>query len=206
MNRYVFTGAFGLAAMSLIVGAATGCSSNKSSSNSSPSSTTSATTSAATTTAAAAPSDYTTLLIQPSDIVAQGDSFAAQGAPTTNPGGQPGVTQAFTNPRADRVIGDTILILPDAAAAATALEGAKSALGTTVAGGTPTAINVGNGGTMVAGNSPDGSKSVAVVLFTEGKAFTTLEFDSGPSDAAPPEFLTDVATKQDEAIKKGLPG
>ena len=209
MNRSALVGAVGLAATSLIVGtAATGCSNNNSSkpSSSSSSATTTTSSAAATTSAAAAPSDYTTLLIQPSDIQVPDDSFAAQGAPTLNPGGQPGVTQAFTNPRADRIIGDTILILPDAASAATALEGAKGALGTSVTGGTPTAVNVGSGGTMVAGNSPDGTKAVTVLLFTEGKAFTTLEFDSGPSDAAPPDFATGVATKQDEAIKKGLPG
>jgi hypothetical protein len=42
------------------------------------------------------------------------------------------------------------------------------------------------------------------LLFTEGKAFVTLEFD-GPNYAlAPPDFVTDVGRKQDAAIKKGL--
>jgi hypothetical protein len=207
MNRLTLMGAVGLAATSLVVVTATGCSSNSSSkpSSSSSASGTSTSSAAASTSAAAAPSDYTTLLIQPSDIQAPGDTFSAQGAATPIPGAQPGVTQAFTNQRGDRIIGDTILILPDAAAAGTALEGAKSALGSSVTG-TPAPVNVGTGGTMVAGNSPDGSKAVTVVLFTEGKAFTTLEFDSGPSDAVPAEFATDVATKQDAAIKKGLPG
>ena len=43
-----------------------------------------------------------------------------------------------------------------------------------------------------------------MLVFTEGKAMVTLEFD-GPSFAlAPPEFITDVGQKQDDAIKKGL--
>jgi hypothetical protein len=47
---------------------------------------------------------------------------------------------------------------------------------------------------------------VTVVLFTQGRAFTTLEF-GGPADAAvPPDFVTDVGQKQVAAIKNGLPG
>ena len=47
---------------------------------------------------------------------------------------------------------------------------------------------------------------VTVLLFTEGKTFVTLEFD-GPSYAlAPPEFVTEVGQKQDDAVKKGLGG
>ncbi len=73
---------------------------------------------------------------------------------------------------------------------------------------TPTTdtVNVGTGGTALSGNSPDRSKGVAILLFTEGKAFVTLEFD-GPVDALPPpDFVTDVGQKQDAAIKKGLGG
>ena len=59
---------------------------------------------------------------------------------------------------------------------------------------------------MVSGTSPDKSKSVTVLLFTEGKAFVTLEFD-GPADSLPPQdFVNDVAQKQDAAVKKGLAG
>jgi hypothetical protein len=44
------------------------------------------------------------------------------------------------------------------------------------------------------------------LLFTEGKAFVTLEFD-GPADSLPPpEFVTDIGQKQDDAVKKGLGG
>ena len=61
------------------------------------------------------------------------------------------------------------------------------------------------GGTMVSGTSPDGSKAATVLLFTEGKAFTNLEFDSAPNDPVP-QFVTDVGQKQDTAIKNGLHG
>ena len=56
----------------------------------------------------------------------------------------------------------------------------------------------------VTGLSPDHSKGVTVLLFTEGKALVTIEFD-GPSFAlAPQEFVTDVGQKQDEVIKQAL--
>jgi hypothetical protein len=99
-----------------------------------------------------------------------------------------------------------LLILPDAAAAAAALDGAKAALGNAVTGGTPQSASVGSGGTMTSGTSPDGSKGVTVLLFTQGKAFTTLEFDGPPNELAPPDFVIDVGQKQDTAIKNGLPG
>jgi hypothetical protein len=75
-----------------------------------------------------------------------------------------------------------------------------------VTGGNPQPASVGNGGTMVSGTSPDTSKAVTVLLFTEGKAFVTLEFDSAPNDVVPPEFATGVAQQQDGAIKSKLPG
>ena len=47
---------------------------------------------------------------------------------------------------------------------------------------------------------------MTILLFTEGKAFVTLEFD-GPIDTlAPQDFVNDVGQKQDDAIKKGLGG
>jgi len=45
-----------------------------------------------------------------------------------------------------------------------------------------------------------------VLLFTEGNAFTTLQFDSLPEDPVPAEFVLDVAGKQDAKIKAGLGG
>ena len=195
----------GVAASSVLLGVA-GCSSNSSSTASSSSATSAASSSskqAATTSAAAEPSDYSTLLIKATDISVPDDTFTAMPV-TPNPGGQPGVSGAFSNGAGTRVIGDTILILPDATAAATALDGAKSALGTNVTGA-PAPASVGSNAVIAAGASPDNSKAVTVLLFTEGKAFTTIEFDSAPDDPVPPEVVTDIGQKQDDAIKQGLP-
>jgi hypothetical protein len=144
-------------------------------------------------------------LVKASDIPAPGDTFTAQ-PPTLNPNGKDGVATVFANQNDTREIGDSILVLPDASAANTALDGSIGTLGSAVTGGTPQSAQVGSSGTVVSGTSPDGTKSVTLLLFTEGRAFVTLEFDGAPNDPVPPEGVTDVGQKQDAAIKNGLPG
>ena len=173
------------------------------SSSSSSSSSKASSSSAASATTSAAAKDYSSLLIAAADIVAPGDTFTAQ-APTLDPNGTPGVVTVFSNAGDTREIGDTILVLPDAGAAETAFQAAQASLGGSVTGGAPQVANVGDDSSMVAGTSPDGSKAVTVLLFVQGAAFTTLEFDSAPGDPVPPEFVLDVAGKQAAAIKSGL--
>jgi hypothetical protein len=197
----------GLAATSMVVGGSVvGCAGNKSSTTSSSGSATSAGSNSATSSSSsAAAADYTGLLIKASDITLPGDTFTGQ-PPIQNPNGQPGVAQIFSNQNDTRHVGDTILILPDPDQAVSELDLEKAALGDLVKGGTPAPAAVGTGGTMVSGTAPDGAKAVTVLLFTEGKAFTNLEFDSAPNDPVPPQFVTDVGQKQDTAIKNGLHG
>jgi hypothetical protein len=196
----------GLAATTMVVGVSVvGCGSNKSSTTSSSGSATSSASSAASSSSSAAAADYTALLIKDSDITLPGDTFTAQ-PPTQNPNGQPGVATVFSNQNDTRKIGDDILILPDPDQAVSELDQEKAALGNIVTGGTPAPAPVGTAGTMISGTSPDGSKAVTVLLFTEGKAFTNLEFDSAPNDPVPPQFVTDVGQNQDTAIKNGLHG
>jgi hypothetical protein len=158
---------------------------------------------AVSTSAPAQASDYTGLLIQASDINAP-ESYTAT-TPINNPNGQPGATTTFSNQARTHVIVDSIQILPDSAAAVSAVESAKATRDGYVHG-VPEPIAVGTGGTTISGPSPDGSKGVTVLLFSEGKAFVELEFDGPPNASAPPEFVTDVGQKQDAAIKKGLAG
>jgi hypothetical protein len=194
----------GLAATSVVVGVSVvGCASNKSSTTSSSGSAASTSTTAASSASSAATADYTALLIKASDITLPGDTFTAQ-PPIQNPNGQPGIAQIFSNQNDTRHIGNTILILPDADQAVSELDEEKAALGDMVKGGTPAPAPVGTAGTMVSGTAPDGSKAVTVLLFTEGKAFVNLEFDSPLNDPVPPQFVTDVGQKQDTAIKNGL--
>jgi hypothetical protein len=197
----------GLAATSMVMGVSVvGCSGNKSSTTSaSGPSTPSGSNSATSSASSAATADYTALLIKASDITLPGDTFTAQ-PPIQNPNGQPGIAQMFSSQNDTRHIGDTILILPDPDQAVSELDQEKAALGDSVKGGTPAPAAVGTGGTTVSGTSPDGSKAVTVLLFTEGKGFVNLEFDSAPNDPVPPQFVTDVGQKQNTAIKNGLHG
>ncbi len=147
--------------------------------------------------------DHRALLIDAADIVIPGDTFTAQ-EPTKDPGGNPGAATVFSNAADTREVGDTILVLPDAAAAATALQGATGALGSSVVGGTPAPASIGTDSVIVSGTSPDQTKSVTVLLFTQGNASTTIEFDSGAEDPVPPEVVADIAQKQAQKIAAGL--
>lgn len=153
------------------------------------------------------PPDYTGLLIRAGDINAPG-SFTAS-PPVNNPNGRPGATTTFRDqgrtPLDSYVIYDSIEILPDPPAAVRALESAKASTDGYVHG-VPDPISIGIGGTTISGPSPDGSKSVTVLMFSEGKAFAELEFDGPPDALVPPDLVTDVGQKQDAAIRTGLAG
>ena len=208
-----------LGASILAVGvAATGCGSNKSSS---PSSTTSTPTSTASpssaaptsSSGAAQPSDYSNLLITPADIVVPGDTFTlASTKPSDNPAG---VTGTFASASVDvngptREIDVVIHVYPDATAATqehdqVAPNIANPQMGFTLVGGTATPADVGTGGAMALGTNSDASKSRARLVFSEGRAFVQIEFFNPGNDPLKPDFVLDIARKQDAAIKAGLP-
>ncbi len=195
-----------VAATALAVSVA-GCGSKTSSTTTSGSATsaTSARSSGPTSSAPAQPNDYTGLLIQAADINAP-ETFTAS-PPINNPNGQPGVATTFSTPESNHVIHDTIQVLADPAAATNALNAAKTGQGNSIKDPqTQPANNIGTGGTLISGNTPDGNKGIAILLFTEGRAFVTLQFDGPPGMLPPPDFLTDVGQKQDAAVKKGLGG
>ncbi len=146
--------------------------------------------------AAAQPNDYGTLPVDPNLVT---DSLAYNAAPPVfDPNGQPGVTAVYTHRGGERQITNTILVLPDAQAATAAVGGA--AVGKVANGQTQPAA-VGSGGTIVSGMSPDGTKSVTVLTFTQGNAAATIEFDGPPRDPAPADFVVELGQKQDTAIK-----
>jgi len=185
--------AVAVAAATLVAASVTGCS--KDSKSSAPASGSTSSTHAAPT------GDYTTLLIKASDIDAP-DAFTA-GPPVKNPNGQQGAMVTFTDADHSHTIIDTIVVALDPAAAANELDSAKGMHHETLLA-KPLSAEVGVSGTTITGTSPDKTKGVTVLLFTQGKAFVTLEFD-GPSYAvAPSEFVLDVGHKQDDAINKGL--
>lgn len=146
--------------------------------------------------------DYTQLLIKVSDI--PGTKRWSADPPTLNPDGQPGAKGLFRNASGSGAIAVVIQVLASAAQAPTALDAGKKALPDVVTG-TPSPIDVGTGGTLVQGKTPDGKKSMTVLLFTEGKAFVDMTFASGPDDPAPLDKVIDLGRKQDTYIRDGLP-
>ena len=154
---------------------------------------------------AASPADYARLLITPQDIDVPGDGYTAQ-APVVNPNGNQGAEVLLVNHDQTRAVGVMIVALADPPTAAGALRNAPASLGNAVTGGHPLPAPVGTGGTVVSGMSPDKSKAVKVLLFTEGRAFARVEFDTLPGQDTPDDFVTDVGQKQAIALRVGLPG
>lgn len=204
-SRTVVAGVSAATALAVVVA---GCGKNSTSSPSKPgpssSPVTSGHSSAPTSSVPAQSNEYTGLLIQASDINAPIPFTASP--PTSNPNGQPGAAITFKDEDGSHVIKDTIQVYPDPGAATNALNAAKGAQGDVIKNPTTQAANVGTGGTTLLGNNPDRSKGVTLLLFTEGRAFVTLQFDGPPDTLAPADFVNDVGQKQDAAIKKGLGG
>ncbi|OBG23785.1 hypothetical protein [Mycobacterium sp. 852002-51057_SCH5723018] len=199
----------GWAVATIVVGTATtGCgddhntSSSTSSTTSSSATSSSAGSSAVTSPSPGQPTDYSSLLIKPSDI---GGDLTTPQPPVLNPNNAAGVAQLFASADNSRRIGDTILIVADPAAAVAGLENTKANYRGKVTGAWQP-VDVGSNGSMISGNSPDNSQAVTVMLFTQGKALVNLEFDSAPNDPIDPAVATDIGRKQAAAIKNGLPG
>jgi hypothetical protein len=202
------TKAVGLIGVALLVGtAAVGCgeddkgsSSSSSSSTSSSAASTSAAASATSSAAAtAAPAgDYSKLLLKASDI---DPSFTAS-PPETPPAGITGIGQTMANAQ-NQTITFQIVIETDPAAAVKRLEDAKATVSKDV-DGAPQPADVGDGGFIATGKSPDGSKAITEVFFTRGKAATSVEFTSAPNDPVLPETALAVAKMQDTQIKNNL--
>lgn len=203
-----------LAVAALVIGVtASGCSKgddskSESSTSSAASSTTSAeatsteaSSSEETSTPAAAPGDYGSLLLPAADM---GADTQTPGGVQLNPGGNPGAAQVYASPDGKQQIIDTILVFPDVAAAASNFDSNSKTMNE-VTTGTPEPVEVGDNGVMAAGTSPDGTKSVTVVLFSQGKALVSLNFEGEPADPVPPDVAVDIATKQAAAIEAGLP-
>lgn len=158
----------------------------------------------ASSTAAAAPAiDYTRLLVQGRDISSSEDSYTAQPA-TPDPDGRPGAEVLLVNQDQTKAVNILLAGLPDAASAPAALREAQASLAKSLTGGQPQPSAVGTGGTVVSGTSPDGTKSVTVLLFTEGAALARIEFDGVPGQPASSAFVTNVGQKQAIALRVGL--
>ena len=137
--------------------------------------------------------DYTGLLIDPNFVF---DTVQyTGGAPTADPGGQPGAARVFT---------DTVWVLPDPAAATAAITAAQTAAGITNPKSEP--VQVGDGGTFISGTSADGSQSLGLLTFTEGSAASAIEFVGPANDPPDATLATDLGQAQEALIKSRMGG
>lgn len=162
------------------------------------------TTTTTTTKPAAAPVDYTRLLLEARDVSTTGDAYIAQPA-TPNPDSRPGAEVLIVNQEQTKAISILLVALDSPAAGPSALAEAQASLTKSVDPGPPQPSIVGTGGTVVSGNSPDGTKSVTVLLFTEGSMLARVEFDGLPGQPADANFVTNTGQKQAIALRVGLP-
>lgn len=197
----------GLTASAVLIGAAVvGCGGAKSptaSSGSASSSSSAASSGSPTSATPGAPADYSNLLIKPSDV---GPNATADGPPTQNPSGITGVGQVFKNPDGKRTIIDTIAVFPDAATATQTAANMRDVVGKKV-NGQQQPIDVGTNGFMVIGQGTDPANPMEIseAVFVEGRAMVDLESDCVIGNPTPADIMLDLARKQDDAVKAGLP-
>lgn len=152
-------------------------------------------------TGTASADDYTTLLIDPNFVF---DTVQyTGGAPTINPGGQPGAARIFTH-NDGRSITDTVWVLPDPAAATAAVTAAQAASG--IANPKSEPVAVGTGGTFLSGMSADGSQALGLLTFTHGNAASAISFAGPANDPADAALAIDIGQAQDSLIKNRMGG
>lgn len=152
-------------------------------------------------TPSAEPSDYGSLLIPTTDM---GTDIETPGGVQLNPGGNPGVARVYSSPDGQQRIIDTILVFPDVAAADSNFQ-SNSATMNTVVTGPAERVEIGDQAVMAIGTSPDGSKSVTAILFSQGRALVSLNFEGALDDGVPPDVATHIAKTQATLIEEGLP-
>jgi hypothetical protein len=155
---------------------------------------------------AAAP-NYATLMMPAASIpLSPAGPFTGDG-PKVDPSPPPDVSETFTTADKTAAIVSQVIIGKNAADAATALDIAKQKMGDTVSGAQAPMPSVSPDATVVAGTSPDGSKAVTMLVFTEQNTTVQLIFLSAPGDPnpVPTEYVETVATLQSDTIKHALP-
>lgn len=152
------------------------------------------------TSAAPAAADYVDLLVTAGDLTDADDTFVERSR-EPSPDGHAGASAFFVNEEDTRAIIDTVLVYPDDAAAAAALQ---QAVNTRKVSGDPQPTGVGQGGVVIRGTRPDEDKAVTLLLFTEGPALVRIEFQSADGDVTTDPFVTSVGKMQQIALRVGL--
>jgi hypothetical protein len=183
---------------------ACGPSDSASGSSSAPATTAASSAAASTTSSAAATggtADMSALVIKASDIPIPG--FKQSASTPVSQSGATGIAVSFTNEDGSRQVGDTIVTLPDANAAKTALDAAANAAKGQIQGVKSSTAQIGDGGYLLSGT--ESGKSATILIFQQGKAFVVMEFASAAGDPVPDEVVSQVGQKQAELLKAGIP-
>jgi hypothetical protein len=152
--------------------------------------------------AVAAPSvDVGQLVIQAGDIPLSG--FSRQSLQPVTEGPVTGVVAVFGTADGTRLLGETIVLLPDAAAARTALQGVVSTTESQRPGSTTATVPVGDRGVIITGYRVDGTAST-MLLLSQGAASVAMDFRSPEADPVPADVVTAVGVKQAELLKAKL--
>ena len=197
--------------------AVAGCGSDSSSSSGSSSSSSSAASSStsaaadgttgATPAGALAPADLVALLMKPESVPPSpdgpwvGEEPKVDQTPRTTPDAKRFYTSGSHN------FSSQVLVLPDAAAAATTVQGTMTGpeIAAQIKGTAVPAPTVTPNAMVINGTSADGSASMSILMFSEGRVAAQLTFIDKLNDAVPADFLNSVGTVQLDAIKQGLP-
>ena len=130
-----------------------------------------------TSTADAQSTDYTRLLLETRDVYVPDDAFTAP-PPLRNPDGIEGAEELMTNGDQTRAVGITIVIEADAEPALREVPIARGKLSTVVPTGPPQTVPVGAGAEVVTGVSPDGTKAVTAIVFSQDRAIVRIDYYS----------------------------
>lgn len=154
--------------------------------------------------AKAAEADYRDLLIGAEHLSDDEDTFTARSiAPVDS--GVPGATAFFVNTEDNRAVANTVLVYQDETAAAAALEQATARLAEKIPDALLQPAAVGSNGVLASGTSPDASKSVTELLFTQGRTLVRMEFQRAVDDRAPDRYVTGVGKMQQIVIQTRMP-
>ena len=137
--------------------------------------------------------DLRQFVIAPTDIPLPGF-----GAPTFGPLGESaveGLTAYFESEDGERQLGETIVLLPDADAARSALQGAATQTEQQRPGAQSTPVPVGDGGRLISGYQREGTAST-LLLFTAGRASVAMDFRSAATDPVPAETAVAAGERQ----------
>ncbi|NTY61188.1 hypothetical protein [Mycolicibacterium sphagni] len=182
--------------------------SSSASSSAATSATSSATSSAAAsaTSGAAAPAagDLSVLLMKPEGIPPTPAGPWVGEAPKADPAPPASVSQFYKS--GDNNIQSTVFLLPDADAAAKLVTDtlASPNLASLIKGTQAPAPNVNKGAQVINGTSADGSASMSILMFSEGKVAAQVNFIGKVGDPVSADYLDTVGVIQLDAIQQNL--